>query len=741
MLTVIAALWPMAGVSAQAQPEVEDPAPPPIALADDIELAPLVDFVASRLGLNIEYDASVVQGSVSLRLGGELSDAELWALTNRLLATHQLTTVRVSTEDTLSVVRIAEAASLARVEGMFEIGGIRPTPPKPRAGFEMLMVRARFRPVAELTQAVSSLLESQAGKVATAEGTALITISGLTPRVDTALELLERLDVPGQRVVIESVEPAHVSAESLQISVTQLSAKHALVSGIDHLGEVLKSVDGGSLLVVAPESELEYWRDLIARLDRREPVETLTYAPRHFGAVEVSALIEQTIGAGTAQRPPDDRFRVIVDELTGSLIVTATAAQHARIGELMSRLDAVPPELRRAIRRYVVRNRSADDLLGVLSGLIEAGVLDTGTADGAGSDQQRTNAAGVTQMDVRRPPTGGPSGDVLADRDQGEPDIRLVPQDVVVGQAVSLTIDSATNTLIAIGEPRMLDQLGELIDSLDTRQPQVRLEVVMVSLSESDSLDLAVQLEKLIDLQGNTTLRLMSLFGLGPVGGAIGEGAGGSGLTGAVLNPGEFSAVIRALETVNKGRALSRPYVLVGNNQQATFDAVVEEPFVSVNASNTVATTSFGGAVPAGTVITVTPTIASGDHLELEYSVSLSSFVGESSDPSIPPPRQESKVASVATIPDGYTIVVGGIETITEGESVSRVPILGSIPLIGELFTSRATSRSRSRFFVFIRADVMRGPGFESLKYASDLASGQAGIDDGWPVVEPRIIR
>ena len=263
----------------------------------------------------------------------------------------------------------------------------------------------------------------------------------------------------------------------------------------------------------------------------------------------------------------------------------------------------------------------------------------------------------------------------------------------------------------------------------------------MVSLSESDSLDLAVQLEKLIDLQGSTTLRLMSLFGLGPVGGAIGEGAGGSGLTGAVLNPGEFSAVIRALETVNKGRALSRPYVLVGNNQQATFDAVVEEPFVSVNASNTVATTSFGGAVPAGTVITVTPTIASGDHLELEYSVSLSSFVGESSDPSIPPPRQESKVASVATIPDGYTIVVGGIETITEGESVSRVPILGSIPLIGELFTSRATSRSRSRFFVFIRADVMRGPGFESLKYASDLASGQAGIDDGWPVVEPRIIR
>lgn len=263
----------------------------------------------------------------------------------------------------------------------------------------------------------------------------------------------------------------------------------------------------------------------------------------------------------------------------------------------------------------------------------------------------------------------------------------------------------------------------------------------MVSLSEGDSLDFAVQLEKLLDLENDTALRLMSLFGLGLPTGAIGSGGGGSGFTGTVLNPGEFSAVIRALETVNKGRALSRPYLLVGNNQTATFDSVVEEPFVAVNASSTVATTSFGGSQAAGTQITVTPTITAGDHLELEYSVSLSSFVGESSDPSIPPPRQDSSVSSVSTIPDGYTVVVGGIETITEGEAVSKVPLLGDIPLLGELFKSRSKSRSRSRFFVFIRADVMRGDGFESLKYISDLAMDEAGVDDGWPEVQPRVIR
>ena len=63
-----------------------------------------------------------------------------------------------------------------------------------------------------------------------------------------------------------------------------------------------------------------------------------------------------------------------------------------------------------------------------------------------------------------------------------------------------------------------------------------------------------------------------------------------------VLSPGDFSVVLKALQTLNKGRTLSLPKVLVNNNQQATLDSVLQQPFVSVNASNTVATTSFGGS-------------------------------------------------------------------------------------------------------------------------------------------------
>jgi type II secretory pathway component GspD/PulD (secretin) len=146
----------------------------------------------------------------------------------------------------------------------------------------------------------------------------------------------------------------------------------------------------------------------------------------------------------------------------------------------------------------------------------------------------------------------------------------------------------------------------------------------------------------------------------------------------------------------------------------------------------------------AGTIVTVTPQIAEADHLLLDYSVSLSSFVGDSTDPALPPPRQQNRLASRVSIPDGYTVVVGGLELESDGRGVSQVPLLGRIPLIGEAFKSRSISRNRSRFFVFIRANVLRHEGFEDLRYLSELDLYATSMDRttrDWPEVVPRVIR
>src|SRR5262249_153279 len=162
--------------------------------------------------------------------------------------------------------------------------------------------------------------------------------------------------------------------------------------------------------------------------------------------------------------------------------------------------------------------------------------------------------------------------------------------------------------------------------------------------------------------------------------------------------------VLRALQTINKGRSLSMPRLLVANNQQETLDSVLTQPYASTNASNTVTTTSFGGAQDAGTQVTLKPQIAAGDHLNLEYSVSLSAWVGAGASANLPRPKQQNKVQSAASLPDGYTVAVGGIELNAEGQGISQVPGLGNLPIIGEAFKNRSKTASRSRFYIFIRA-------------------------------------
>ena len=112
------------------------------------------------------------------------------------------------------------------------------------------------------------------------------------------------------------------------------------------------------------------------------------------------------------------------------------------------------------------------------------------------------------------------------------------------------------------------------------------------------------------------------------------------GLVGAVLDPGRFGAVLRALETVNEGRTLSMPRMLVNNNQEASLDSVLEAPYTSTNASDTVATTSFRGSSEAGTQINIKPQIAAGDRVVIDYSITLGGFTADSADANLPPPKK-----------------------------------------------------------------------------------------------------
>jgi general secretion pathway protein D len=138
----------------------------------------------------------------------------------------------------------------------------------------------------------------------------------------------------------------------------------------------------------------------------------------------------------------------------------------------------------------------------------------------------------------------------------------------------------------------------------------------------------------------------------------------------------------------------------------------------------------------------VKPQIAEGDHLLLDYSVAISSFVGTSTNPSLPPPRQQNTLNSVVAIPDGFTVAVGGLQIDRNVEATTQIPFVGDIPILGEAFKSRTNTVSRNRFYVFLRGSILRQQGFEDLKYLSSAELREADVGDpDAPKVEPLVIR
>jgi general secretion pathway protein D len=727
-----------------------------LALAGQVELVQLIDLAAQHLGVNVEYDPAAISGTVTLRTGGGVGEQDLWDLLNRSLAVRGLTTIRVGgslggvgaargepapsgDEPSYAVVRLADAATLAPRE-LLDRGDSPAAPlPGPVAGFRVVVVPVVHRPADAFIEPVSRVLSRTGASAAALDVRGPLVIADLSPRIAEAVALVRLLDIPRAAPTLVEIPLRSLTGAQMAALATQVVSRRDAVSGAPLIGDVLASPGGSAILLVAPAERLAEWEALIDALDRRQGVSTVTYTPMYFTAADVADLIGQTVPDVT-----DDRWKLVVDSLTGSVVITGTPVQHAAIESLLERLDQAPSAVRRPMRAIRVRNRSVVEMRDIVEQLLSSGFLEADAEFGSVAE------AGATSRD---PATGfTPAGSALATRTspvlpgrgggEPEPSARPLTSGSRPSEAgVTLAVDEATSTLIAIGDPRVLTQIEALIHTLDVRQPQVMLEVLMVTLTDTQSRDLGVELES-IGVSDDVVSRISSLFGLGrrtPEGDLTGP-LQAQGLTGVVLNPGDFSVVVRALRNVTRGRSLSMPRVLVGNNQEATLDAVVQQPVLSVNASDTIATTSFGGTQDAGTIVTVRPQIAEADHLVLEYNVSLSSFIGSSANPSLPPPRQQNSVTSVATIPDGHTVVVGGIDVDSHSTGKSDIPFFGDIPILGDILASHSRDDSHSRFYVFIRASILRSGGFEDLRHISAQSLEQAGIPDGWPRIAPVVM-
>jgi general secretion pathway protein D len=277
------------------------------------------------------------------------------------------------------------------------------------------------------------------------------------------------------------------------------------------------------------------------------------------------------------------------------------------------------------------------------------------------------------------------------------------------------------NAVILVAPGYLHDEVQRTLDTMDKRRPQVMVEVAIVEVTDGADLDLGIEWSHQGKHGGVSTQ-----FGLtNPTAGSALPIQGGvnpnlSGVVAGVLRSnGSMPVVLRALQEDKRLKVKSTPVLLVNDNEQATFSSLQEEPTTTTTQSTSTTKVSFNGFEKAGTDLTITPHISQGEYIRLEVDLKVESFTGPAIDVGVPPPKSSNALLTSVTVPDQQLVVIGGMVSEKMVTKTEKVPILGDIPLLGNLFKRQVKGSTQTKLYLFIRPHILRNDQFDDLKQIS----------------------
>ncbi len=426
-------------------------------------------------------------------------------------------------------------------------------------------------------------------------------------------------------------------------------------------------------------------------------------------------MARQQLLQTTPRRPnsPDDEtlVRVEVAPYVNAIMVTGYDAGIELVRELVSKLDQeIPGAVTTGkIHHYICKNQLAEDLAAVLNDVLGVGLPST--------------QPGIPQI-------------------PGQPAINDQNAPVIVP-------DTKTSSLLVIATPSDFNEIRKILDKLDVRRPQVMIEAAILEVRDDDDFQFGVEVatvDGFANRSNEPRASFATSFGFSdivdasgvPVGDAGGIPAGRAPSLGAgglfMLNKGsafDIPLLVRFLKTQADTNVLQQPMLIVNDNEEATIQIQTEIQTVQLTNLGTGQGTqqSAGEFVEAGITMLVTPQISQDGYVNLQIDLDITSFIGESATPGISPPRQQRRLTTFVTVPDSSTIAVGGLKSSESSKTVTKIPLLGDIPLIGELFKSQRTVERRTNLYIFLRPKILKDANFADLKEESRQALERARRD------------
>ena len=535
-------------------------------------------------------------------------------------------------------------------------------------------------------------------------------------------------------------------------SVDAQSALDTVRPLVSQSGSVSANRAGNSLVVVDFADNIRRVREVLRRLDT-DSASTRVIALRNASAREVAAALQGLVGGGQANGggvTPGATVSIVAVEGSNSVALRGDPGSVARLAQVAADLDARARN-GTEIKVVFLENADAEQLLPVLQQLVgQTPDQPSSTPLSRSNFGSTTSGTGTsTSTGPIAQPTPAPTPTVSGGTGTGTGQAAITTQGGRTAAVV--TRFTGANAIVIAAPAEIQRQLSDVVRQLDTRRAQVLVEAIVAEVSDATVNRLGAQF-----LLGNTSggafaastfsnsapniLQIAGAIGARELGrnttttvangvtttvttnatgsdqlaqsaiqSILGTSGGFAGFGGTIGNT-IFGAIINAVKSDTTSNLLQVPNLVTLDNQEAHSLVGQEIPIttgqaLSSNFDNAFRTTQRENV---GIGLDVKPQVNSSGTVKLNLHLQVSSIAGPVSNDNSDLILNKREIETTLTLDDGAIGVIGGLLSDEERRTLEKIPLLGDIPVVGNLFRSKARSRNKTNLMIFIRPTILR---------------------------------
>lgn len=521
----------------------------------------------------------------------------------------------------------------------------------------------------------------------------------------------------GDEIVTRVVALNNVAARDLAPLLRQLNDSAGA-------GSVVHYEPSNTLLMTGRAAVVKHMMEIVARVEKIGGRD-MTTVPLNFASADDMVKLVNNLNKTDEKNalPSSVLANVVADSRTNSVIVSGEEKSRQRAVQMIRQLDR-KQVVQGGTKVIYLKYAKAVELLEVLAGSGTSGSRNSsGTPTTSHSTQNSGNSSSSSSSSSSNSEDSASSnssslGFGSAFSSSGSSGGKTI---MIQGKEVTVRAHDQTNALIITAPPDIMSDLEQVIDQLDIRRPQVLVEAIIAEVQDADGLNLGIQWanKRAGMTQFTSTGMPISTAMVGSdqyrADGTLTSSYSSvlssfSGIA-AGFYQGNWSMLLTALSSNSKNDVLATPSIVTLDNMEATFNVGQEVPVLS--GSQTTSADNIFTTVERKTVgikLKVKPQINEGDSVLLQIAQEVSSVADSSSSStsSLGATFNTRTVNNAVLVGSGETVVVGGLLDKTTLETDSKVPFLGDIPVIGNLFRSKSRQVTKRNLMLFLRPTIIR---------------------------------